>query len=60
MKGDLATPLGPIVLLFLVSLVAWLVDYDALTTTVIGALVSVVIVVGLYVFIGNSGVISFG
>lgn len=60
MKRDLATPLGPIVLLFLVSLVAWLVDYDTLTTTVIGALISVVIVVGLYVFIGNSGVISFG
>jgi branched-chain amino acid transport system permease protein len=58
--ANLAPLFGPIALLYILSLAAWLLDDAPINTTMIGALVSIVIVVGLYVFIGNSGVISFG
>ena len=51
--------LAPIALVGIAALVGTIVSTSA-ETYVINALVSVVIVVALYVFIGNSGVLSFG
>jgi branched-chain amino acid transport system permease protein len=51
--------LGPVVLVALVALFGTLVSTST-ETYVIGALVNVAIVVALYLFIGNSGVLSFG
>jgi branched-chain amino acid transport system permease protein len=51
--------LAPIVLVALAALVGTIVSTST-ETYVINALVNVVIVVALYVFIGNSGVLSFG
>jgi branched-chain amino acid transport system permease protein len=51
--------LAPIVLVVLAALVGTIVSTST-ETYVINALVNVVIVVALYVFIGNSGVLSFG
>jgi len=50
---------APIVLVALAALVGTIVSTST-ETYVINALVNVVIVVALYVFIGNSGVLSFG
>jgi branched-chain amino acid transport system permease protein len=58
--SSLASLFGPIILLLVICQITALIDDPSLNTTVIGALVRIVIVVGLYVFIGNSGVISFG
>src|SRR5579862_675741 len=54
-------PLGaPCVLLTLsVYLVIWFGGFST-ETTAISALINVMIVVGMYVFIGNSGIVSFG
>lgn len=57
---DLAPLIGPIMLLLALCIAAAAIDDAPLDTTLTGALVSIVIVVGLYVFIGNSGIISFG
>jgi branched-chain amino acid transport system permease protein len=51
--------LGPIALVALAALVGTIVSTST-ETYVINALVNVAIVVALYVFIGNSGVLSFG
>ena len=51
--------LAPLALVALASLVGTLVSTST-ETYVINALVNVAIVVALYVFIGNSGVVSFG
>jgi branched-chain amino acid transport system permease protein len=51
--------LVPIALVGLVALVGTIVS-SATETYVLNALVNVALVVGLYVFIGNSGVLSFG
>jgi branched-chain amino acid transport system permease protein len=51
--------LAPIALVALAALVGTIVSTST-ETYVINALVNVVIVVALYVFIGNSGVLSFG
>ncbi|MBA3734797.1 MAG: branched-chain amino acid ABC transporter permease [Actinobacteria bacterium] len=51
--------LAPLALVALAALVGTLVSTST-ETYVINALVNVVIVVALYVFIGNSGVLSFG
>jgi branched-chain amino acid transport system permease protein len=58
---DLVELLGPVAVLLLVGLVGSLgfVDPD-LEIEFLGALVSVAIVVSLYAFVGNSGVVSFG
>ena len=50
---------GPLVLIGLAALVGAVVTAST-ETYVVNALVNVVIVVALYVFIGNSGVLSFG
>jgi branched-chain amino acid transport system permease protein len=46
--------------LFLVVSTAWLMNDRLMNRTVTEALISIVLVVGLYIFIGNSGVVSFG
>jgi branched-chain amino acid transport system permease protein len=51
--------LGPVVLVVLTALFGTLVSTST-QTYVVSALVNVSIVVALYVFIGNSGVLSFG
>src|SRR3954466_1015263 len=51
--------LAPLVLVALAALVGTLVSTST-ETYVINALVNVVIVVAIYVFVGNSGVLSFG
>src|SRR6185437_4710446 len=51
--------LAPLALVALAALVGTLVS-SSTETYVINALVNVTIVVALYVFIGNSGVLSFG
>jgi len=50
---------GPVVLIALVGLFGTLVSLST-ETYVITTLVNVVLVVALYIFIGNSGVVSFG
>jgi len=58
---DLAELLGPVLVLVLVGVVGSMGFVDpALEIEFRGALVSVAMVVALYVFVGNSGVISFG
>jgi branched-chain amino acid transport system permease protein len=58
---ELVQLLGPVLVLVLVGVVGSLSFVDAaLANELRGALVSVAIVVALYVFVGNSGVISFG
>ena len=51
--------LGPILLIAVAALVGTIVSTST-ETYVINALVNVAIVVALYIFIGNSGVLSFG
>lgn len=55
-----STPVILIVILALVALAALAVASGPFSQTVIEIFIRVVLVVGLYVFIGNSGVISFG
>ena len=57
--GALRTLLAPIVLIVVVALIGSATSV-ATQQYFILALVSVTMVIGLYVFIGNSGVISFG
>lgn len=56
----LSTPGILIAILVLAALAAVLVGSKPFNQTVIEVFIRVVLVVGLYVFIGNSGVISFG
>ena len=44
----------------LVALVAWTLGPDSLDRVVIGAVINLIVVVGLYTFVGISGVFSFG
>ena len=55
-----ATPIVLSLLLFVIVLVAALVQNSSLDRSIIEMLILVVFVVGLYIFVGNSGVISFG
>lgn len=56
----LSTPLILILILACFLVLATVVNSGPFNQVVIDALVKVILVVGLYVFIGNSGVISFG
>jgi len=56
----ISTPIILIGILCLVALAALLMNTGPFNQTVIEIFIRVVLVVGLYVFIGNSGVISFG
>jgi branched-chain amino acid transport system permease protein len=55
-----STPVILIVILSLLTLAALAVGTGPFNQTIIEIFIRVVLVVGLYVFIGNSGVISFG
>ncbi|WP_417509597.1 branched-chain amino acid ABC transporter permease [Microbacterium sp.] len=51
----------PVVLILVVTIVAFLITLvPKLTADVIQGLIVITLVVGLYIFVGNSGVISFG
>lgn len=56
----ISTPVILIAILVVVALAAAFVSSGPFNQTVIEIFIRVVLVVGLYVFIGNSGVISFG
>lgn len=56
----ISTPIILIALLLGVALLTMAFGSGPLTRTIVEMLVRVVVVVGLYTFIGNSGVISFG
>jgi len=55
-----ATPIVLSFLLVIIVLVAAVVHNSSLDRTIIDLLIRVVFVVGLYIFVGNSGVVSFG
>jgi branched-chain amino acid transport system permease protein len=55
-----STPIALSLVLILIALVATVVQSSSFDRTVIDLLIRVVFVVGLYIFVGNSGVISFG
>jgi branched-chain amino acid transport system permease protein len=55
-----ATPFVLSLLLIIIVVVAAIAQNSSLDRTVIDLLIRVVFVVGLYIFIGNSGVVSFG
>ncbi|WP_339947213.1 branched-chain amino acid ABC transporter permease [uncultured Albimonas sp.] len=57
---QMQTPALLIALLAAVAGLAALTGSDAMATTIAEMMIRVVVVVGLYVFIGNSGIISFG
>ncbi|HET9460475.1 MAG TPA: branched-chain amino acid ABC transporter permease [Gaiellaceae bacterium] len=60
-RRDLVELIGPVLVLVIVGAIGSMGFVDpALEVEFRGALVSVAIVVALYVFVGNSGVISFG
>jgi branched-chain amino acid transport system permease protein len=46
--------------LFIIVLATEFIDNNLLSRTVTSCLIRVVIVVGLYIFVGNSGIVSFG
>ncbi len=56
----LSTPVILMLILLVVALTALAVSSGPFNQTVIDIFIRVILVVGLYVFIGNSGVISFG
>lgn len=53
----------PLILIAAILLMAWIAELthsDTIATTVVEMMIRIVVVVGIYIFIGNSGVISFG
>ena len=54
------TPLILIAAILLTAFAAELTQSDTIATTVVEMMIRIVVVVGIYIFIGNSGVISFG
>jgi branched-chain amino acid transport system permease protein len=57
----LVTPVAaPCVLLFVVVLLVAELGSQGTQNTTVSALISVIVVVGMYVFVGNSGIVSFG
>ncbi len=59
-RRTIATPLILSALLILFALAAWGAGSRPFNQTVIDIFLQVILVVGLYTFVGNSGVISFG
>jgi branched-chain amino acid transport system permease protein len=55
-----STPIVLSLVLIIIALVATVVQSSSFDRTVIDLLIRVVFVVGLYIFVGNSGVVSFG
>jgi branched-chain amino acid transport system permease protein len=60
LRRTIATPLILSVLLVAFALIAWFAGSRPFNQTVIDIFLQVIFVVGLYTFVGNSGVISFG
>lgn len=60
LSRTLSTPIILIGILVLVAIAAAVINTGPFNQTVIEVFIRVVLVVGLYVFVGNSGVISFG
>lgn len=60
LSRTISTPIILIALLAVIAMAAALVNTGPFNQTVIEIFIRIVLVVGLYVFIGNSGVISFG
>lgn len=60
LRKTLATPVILILLLVAFAILSWAVGSRPFNQTIIDMLVQVTLVTGLYIFIGNSGVISFG
>lgn len=56
----LQTPLILIAAILITALVVKLTGSRTIETTVVEMMIRIVVVVGIYIFIGNSGVISFG
>ncbi len=56
----ISTPIILVVILLAVALIAMFAGSGPFTRTIVEMFIRVMIVVGLYTFIGNSGVISFG
>ena len=59
-RRSIATPLILSALLVAFALLAWFAGSKPFNQTVIDIFLRVILVVGLYIFVGNSGVISFG
>jgi len=59
-RRTIATPLILSALLIAFALLAWFVGSKPFNQTIIDLFLRVTLVVGLYIFVGNSGVISFG
>jgi branched-chain amino acid transport system permease protein len=57
---DYWTPISLAVILLAIVAAVWATGDGLLARTVTDALIRVVLVVGLYIFVGNSGVLSFG
>jgi branched-chain amino acid transport system permease protein len=53
-------PAALIALTCLVTLVSWVLGPDSLDRVVVGMVINLIVVVGLYTFVGLSGVFSFG
>jgi branched-chain amino acid transport system permease protein len=60
LRRSVATPVLLGLLLVAFALVAWLVGSKPFNQTIIDIFLKVIFAIGLWVFIGNSGVISFG
>ncbi len=60
LSRTISTPIILIAILLVIALATMGIGSGPFTRTIVEMLIRVVIVVGLYVFIGNSGVISFG
>ena len=54
------TPVSLSILLFIIVVVVWATGDGVLARTVTDGLIRAVLVIGLYIFIGNSGVLAFG
>ncbi|NRP75627.1 hypothetical protein ILFOPFJJ_06550 [Ensifer psoraleae] len=55
-----STPLFLVMVLFILAIASWLFAGTALNRAMIELLVRVVLVVSIYIFVGNSGIVSFG
>jgi len=60
LRRTIATPLILSALLVAVALAAWFAGSRPFNQTVIHIFLQVILVVGLYTFVGNSGIVSFG
>src|SRR5262245_9813003 len=59
-RQPIATPIFLIVLLLVMAVLTYQLGSRAFNRTVVEMFINVMVVVGLYVFVGNSGLLSFG